>query len=157
MPESLATIPLETVPGGLRHREEWPIGADFLCQMMASELVYFPDQAVVAGMASAPPAESAIVTRLAGLEERLARMEADLKLLIKQHNTKDWYTPAEAAAILGKTELTVREWCRLGRVHAQKRACGRGLSRGWIISHAELDRIRNHGLLPVPPTSTRVG
>jgi hypothetical protein len=125
--------------------------------MRASELVYFPDQTVVAGMASAPPAESAIVTRLAGMEERLARMEADIKLLIRQHNTKDWYTPLEAAALLGKAEFTVREWCRLRRVHAQKRDCGRGQSRGWIISQAEVDRIRNHGLLPVPPTSTRPG
>ncbi len=31
----------------------------------------------------------------------------------------------------------------------RKRACGRGVSLEWIISHQELARIRNEGLLPV--------
>ena len=62
---------------------------------------------------------------------------------------KDWYTVAEVAEILGKAEFTVREWCRLGRVYASKRACGRGTSQEWIIAHEELTRIRNEGLLPL--------
>ncbi len=36
------------------------------------------------------------------------------------------------------------------RVHAQKRDCGRGLSLEWIVAHAELRRIQNEGLLPIP-------
>jgi len=51
---------------------------------------------------------------------------------------------------LGKAEFTVREWCRQGRVEAGKRPCGRGRSREWTVSHKELTRLRNEGLLPLP-------
>jgi hypothetical protein len=88
--------------------------------------------------------------------ERLDRLEALLNQLVQQRAVKDWYTVQEAAQLLGRAEFTVREWCRLGRVHAQKRACGRGLSQEWAISHQELERIRNEGLLPQPKTSTRL-
>jgi hypothetical protein len=90
------------------------------------------------------------------LAERLDRIETILARLLQQQTVKDWYTIAEAAEILGKAEFTVREWCRLGRVAAQKRPCGRGRSREWMIAHAELMRIQNEGLLPQPTTSTRI-
>jgi hypothetical protein len=90
------------------------------------------------------------------LAERLDRIESLLTRLLQQRTIKDWYAIAEAAEILGKAEFTVREWCRLGRVAAQKRACGRGRSREWMIAHAELMRIQNEGLLPQPTTSTRI-
>lgn len=79
--------------------------------------------------------------------ERLDRIEAMLTTLIQQQTIKDMYTTEEVAQILGRQPFTVREWCRLGRVRAQKRACGRGLSKEWVISHAELQRIKNEGLL----------
>jgi hypothetical protein len=82
--------------------------------------------------------------------DRLQRVEEALHQLVRERTVKEWYTTAEAAALLGKAEFTVREWCRLGRVHAEKRACGRGYAQEWIIAHAELLRIQNHGLLPVP-------
>ena len=81
------------------------------------------------------------------LSERLAAVENALWTLIDQKMVKDWYTTAEVAKILGRSEFTVREWCRLGRVHASKRACGRGPTLEWSISHAELVRIQNEGLL----------
>jgi hypothetical protein len=34
-------------------------------------------------------------------------------------------------------------------VRAEKRQCGRSVSQEWIVSHEELTRIRNEGLLPV--------
>ncbi|MCY2952887.1 MAG: helix-turn-helix domain-containing protein [Planctomycetota bacterium] len=70
-------------------------------------------------------------------------------MLVRQQTIKDWYSTDEVAEVLGKSSLTVREWCRLGRIRAQKRQCGRGLSHEWIISHEELQRIRNEGLLPI--------
>jgi hypothetical protein len=82
--------------------------------------------------------------------ERLERIEVALEQLLTQRTIKEWYTTAELAAVLGKAEFTVREWCRLGRVRAAKRPCGRGLSQEWIIAHEELQRIRNEGLLPDP-------
>jgi hypothetical protein len=81
--------------------------------------------------------------------ERLERIESLLTSLVRERTIKEWYTVAEVADTLGKAEFTVREWCRLGRVYASKRACGRGNSQEWIIAHEELTRIRNEGLLPV--------
>ena len=83
-------------------------------------------------------------------DERLDRIEELLLRLVQRVPDKEWYTPAEAAAILKRAEWTVREWCRLSRVNADKRPCGRGTSQEWMISHEELQRIRNEGLLPDP-------
>jgi hypothetical protein len=90
------------------------------------------------------------LSKLLELIGRLDRIEAALQELLRGKPTKDFYTTAEAAEILERAEWTVREWCRLGRIHAGKRPCGRGASQEWIISHEELDRIRNEGLLPDP-------
>lgn len=81
--------------------------------------------------------------------ERLERIEATLHTLIAQKTVKEYYSTAEVAQILGRAEFTVREWCRLGRIWASKRDCGRGNSKEWIISHEELTRIQNEGLLPL--------
>ena len=80
---------------------------------------------------------------------RLEKIEEAISALINEKSAKEWYTTAEVAKILDKAEFTVREWCRLGRVFASKRDCGRGNAREWIISHDELQRIRNEGLLPM--------
>ena len=90
-----------------------------------------------------------IVEGLRQLEERFGLLDANVALLVKQGTVKDAYTTSEVAEILGKAEFTVREYCRLGRIRAEKRACGRGRSRDWKITHAELLRIQNEGLLPV--------
>lgn len=84
-----------------------------------------------------------LLTRLDRIEEIIAR-------LADQRVAKEWYTTAEVAAVLGRAEFTVREWCRHKRVHAKKRTCGRGNSQEWTIAHDELVRIQNHGLLPLP-------
>jgi hypothetical protein len=53
------------------------------------------------------------------------------------------------AALTGKAEFSVREYCRLGRVRGEKLACGRGKHQAWVVSHEELTRYRNEGLLPI--------
>jgi hypothetical protein len=83
------------------------------------------------------------------ISERLQRIETMLESLIEQRTAKDWYTTTEIAGILGKSEYTVREWCRLGRIHASKRQYARGAYPEWRISHDELTRIKNEGLLPL--------
>ncbi len=82
--------------------------------------------------------------------EQLSRIETVLEELRGQRCVKEYYTTAEVAKMDGKAEFTVREWCRLGRLNAEKRQCGRGKSREWMISSEELIRFRNHGLLPNP-------
>ena len=82
--------------------------------------------------------------------ERLERIEAALDQLADRRIVKESYSPTEVAQILNKRPYTVREWCRLQRVNAVKRPCGRGSSDEWEISQEELDRIKAHGLLPIP-------
>lgn len=84
------------------------------------------------------------------LVARLERIEALLTTLVGQRAAKEWYSTAEVAAALGRAEFTVREWCRLGRVRAQKKKSGRGPTSEWIIGHDELTRVRNEGLRPDP-------
>lgn len=94
----------------------------------------------------------ALLRAVSSVVERLDRHETLItelhQLAMDETPKKEWYGVGEVAAILGKAEFTVREWCRLGRVKAAKRDCGRGNSQEWIVSHAELLRIQNEGLLP---------
>lgn len=81
------------------------------------------------------------------LDERLSRIEQMLAVLVERQTVRDWYTTEEVARLLGKAEFTIREWCRLGRVRAEKRKSGRGAFASWVISHDELLRYQREGLL----------
>ncbi len=81
--------------------------------------------------------------------ERLERIEAVLGELLRQRTVKEFYTTADIATLLGKAEFTVREWCRHGRIHAEKRLSGRGAFPSWVVSHEELLRYQREGLLPI--------
>lgn len=63
--------------------------------------------------------------------------------------THDWYDIDEFARLVEKAPFTVREWARLGRIHAEKRRSGRGAHPAWVVSHRELERYRREGLLPI--------
>ena len=82
------------------------------------------------------------------LEERLERMEAMLLVLVQRHQLRQWYSTGEFAKAAGKAEFTIREYCRLGRLRARKRQSGRGAHTSWSISHDELQRYQQEGLLP---------
>ena len=86
--------------------------------------------------------------RLSELLDRLERVLPVLETLAEQGQVQEWYSTADVAKVLGRDPYTVRQWCRFGRVRAEKRRCGRGKSQEWIISHEELGRIRSEGLLP---------
>jgi hypothetical protein len=83
------------------------------------------------------------------IEDRLDRIETLLTRLVDRETVKDWYTTDEVARIVNKAEFTVREWCRHGRVRAEKRMSGRGAFPAWVISHQELVRYQREGLLPL--------
>jgi len=112
---------------------------------------------VVAGEKKSAPEniELAGIVRggLEGLGARLAQIEGLLYELLSRLDVrnleKEFYTTVEVAKILTKRPYTVREWCRLGRVHAEKALSGRGIDDEWRISHQELCRIQNEGLLPL--------
>ncbi|MDP1796582.1 MAG: hypothetical protein Q8K78_03835 [Planctomycetaceae bacterium] len=81
--------------------------------------------------------------------DRLDRIEESLRLILRERVVQKFYSTADVAKLVGKAEFTVREWCRLGRINAEKRSCGRGNAQEWMISHAELQRVQSEGLLPL--------
>jgi hypothetical protein len=81
---------------------------------------------------------------------RFDRIEGMLAALMERETIRDWYGTEDFARLVGKAEFTVREWCRLGRIRAEKRQSGRGAHPSWVIAHQELLRYRQHGLLPQP-------
>lgn len=87
--------------------------------------------------------------------ERLRRIEDMLQALANQKPQKERYSIEEVASVLGKAPYTVREWARNGRINADKRTCGRGRNKDWVVSATELARIMNDGLLPLPSDTYR--
>ena len=83
-----------------------------------------------------------------GLRERLDRIESMLAVLVERQTVREWYTTEQVARLVGKAAFTCREWCRGGRLRAEKRVSGRGAYPAWVISHAELLRYQREGLLP---------
>jgi hypothetical protein len=81
------------------------------------------------------------------LKERLDKIEAMLVVLVERQQVREWYTTQEFAQAVGKAEFTIREYCRLGRLKAEKRHSGRGAHPQWVLSHAELLRYQKEGLL----------
>jgi hypothetical protein len=49
-----------------------------------------------------------------------------MRSFVERETVKDWYATDEFARIVGEAEFTVREWCRRGRVKAEKRMSERG-------------------------------
>ncbi len=91
------------------------------------------------------------------IDQRLDRIEQMLESLISKETVKDFYTTDEFGKLIGKSEFTVREHCRLGRLHGQKRQSGRGPHAAWVVSHQELQRYRREGLIPLQKQSGRCG
>ena len=83
------------------------------------------------------------------LEERLEKIEKMLVVLVERQQVREWYSVEEFARIVGRAEFTCREWCRHGRIKAEKKDSGRGAYASWAISHAELLRFQRDGFLPL--------
>lgn len=91
---------------------------------------------------------STVEQRLDRIEGVLATFQTMLATLLKREMVRDWYTTEQFAKLVGLAEFTVREHCRHGRLNAEKRRSGRGAYCSWVISHQELQRYQQHGLLP---------
>ena len=83
------------------------------------------------------------------VEERLDKIEQMLTLLVQRQTVKDYYSTEEFAFLVGRSEYTAREWCRQGRLKAEKKGSGRGRYQSWVVSHTELLRYQKEGLLPL--------
>ena len=115
-----------------------------------SRSLYLPTN----GVGESPNCECTYCERMNQLiqcfQQQLLFLEEKLSENQSQSPERDYYTVAEFAALVGKSIYTVREWCRLYRINAEKCDTGHGDSKAWKIPAAEVDRYRNHGLLPVP-------
>jgi hypothetical protein len=82
------------------------------------------------------------------LEQRLEKIEAMLLVLVERQQMREYYSVEEFSRIVCRAEFTVREWCRHGRIKAERKESGRGAYRSYAISHEELLRFQREGLLP---------
>ena len=87
------------------------------------------------------------------LEEKLDRIEQMLVALVERQTIKEFYEIEEFSRLCGREPFTCREWCRLGRIRADKKLSGRGKHARWVVPHAELLRYQKEGLIP---TRTRL-
>lgn len=105
-----------------------------------------------------PATPKSILERLDSQLREIVTRQERLELLVSELHasvaapalTKAYYTTAEAAELLHRKQFTVRQWARLGRIHAEKTHAGRGIDPEWRISKEEIIRIQNEGLLPIP-------
>jgi hypothetical protein len=84
----------------------------------------------------------AVEGSLTTIEQSVAKQEAEPII------SREYYSVPEFAGLVERGEYTVREWCRMERIHAEKCESGRGEAKSWKIPAAELQRYRDHGLLP---------
>jgi hypothetical protein len=82
------------------------------------------------------------------VEERLEELRSMVLLLIERQTVKEFYEIEEFAKLVGKSCFTCREWCRLGRIRAEKKLSGRGAYARWVVPHTELLRYQKEGLIP---------
>jgi len=86
------------------------------------------------------------------IDDRLEKIEGMLAVLVERQQVREWYSVEEFARIVERSEFTCREWCRHGRIRAEKKESGRGAYASWAISHGELLRYQREGLQPLSNT-----
>ncbi len=79
------------------------------------------------------------------LSSRLIRIEQMLAALVEGQQVREWYNVEEFARLVGRSEFTCREWCRRGRILAEKKNSGRGAHAAWAVSQEELLRYQREG------------
>jgi hypothetical protein len=114
------------------------------CKMRSTEQIVVHEAALPKMITVSPGLENRMIT----MDQRLERIETMVASILNKQKVQEWYTTEEFAGLVGKAEFTVREWCRNGRIHGEKQGSGRGASKAWVISHAELQRFQKEGQLP---------
>lgn len=83
--------------------------------------------------------------------DRLDRIERMLALLAGKSGEQAYYSVKRFAELVGEATWTVRQKCNLGQLIAERALTRCGPCRQWRISHAELERYRREGNLPIKP------
>jgi len=89
---------------------------------------------------------TALLEILTRVEKQNTEILARLDRLDNKPPQKESWSPEELAVALHRKPFTVREWCRLGRIHAEKDKS----SRLWRVPDSEAQRLlAGGGLQPV--------
>lgn len=81
--------------------------------------------------------------------EILRRSESLLNDLADSAVTREWYTVLQLAERWDKSTYTIADWCRTGRLLAERANSGHGPHKSWRIAHEEVRRYEREGLRPV--------
>jgi hypothetical protein len=92
------------------------------------------------------PVFERIIQALNSVDKRLANLEQLVAGMgfagAERQAEREWYSTAESAELLGKSDFTIREkWCNQGRIECEK--CPD--SGKWRIPAHEINRLRNGG------------
>jgi hypothetical protein len=102
----------------------------------------------VAGLHKITTGSHGLENQISTMGQQLERIETMVAAILNKQKVQEWYTTKEIALMFDKAEHTVREWCRNGRIHAEKQGSGRGASQAWVVSHAGVQSYQKVGLLP---------
>jgi hypothetical protein len=99
--------------------------------------------------ATAKKTDADVAEMLEELFKRFDRLEAAVKVMNATAPglpSKEWYSVAEAAAVVGKSPWTIRQMCKLkdgapGKIYGEKRLVGQ--KEVWVIPAEEVQRVRN--------------
>jgi hypothetical protein len=84
------------------------------------------------------------------LKAHAEEIDRKLERLASRPVERASYTVEEIAVMEGRAPYTVREWCRLGQLRAEKSGTQSGPHARWTIPAAEYARFQREGLLPLP-------
>jgi hypothetical protein len=96
-----------------------------------------------------------VADRVTAVQEQLRRLE---EALHGDEPEPTALTVAAAAALCNRSEFTVREWCRHGRIQCERASSGRGPYAEYRIPMEAIRHYQSHGLLPLvnSPLTKRV-
>ncbi len=81
--------------------------------------------------------------------DELSALSSMVRQLLDRAIVKSHYSVEEFSGLVGKAEYTVRQWCNLGRINAEKSMTQSGSTTRWVISRAEYERYSREGLMPL--------
>jgi hypothetical protein len=130
-----------------RH-DDFEAQVDRLAISLKRVLLSFVAQAVPMATGREPTQPDLVLRSLGTIADRLGTLERIVtevhEIILGQRLEKEWYTTAELAEIVGKSQYTIQErWCNEGRIECEKDPD----SGKWRIPGHEFRRLRAGGSL----------